>query len=262
MTIGSRVAVAARSTESYTCTGRPLVAGLRWLPGVQRLIAALGDHWLQGCDGCKEYRDFYVHWETIGCRVAMVARSTVTYTCTGRPLVAGLRCLRRVQRLIPALGDHWLQVCDDCEEYRDLYLHWKTIGCWVAMVARSTETYTCTGRPLVAGLRWLCGVQRLLPAVGDHCWRVAAVARSTVIYTCTGIPLVAGLRVFARSTKTYTCSGRPLVAMFARSTETYTCTGRSLVAGLRFLRGVQIVIPALGDHKLHGCDGCEEYRDL
>ena len=81
----------ARSTETYTCTGRPLVAGLRWLQGVQRLLRALGDHWLQGCDGCEEYSDLYLHWETIGCRVAMFAKSTETYTCIGRPLVAGLR---------------------------------------------------------------------------------------------------------------------------------------------------------------------------
>ena len=101
-----RVAVVARSTETYTCTGRPLVAGLRWLRGVQRLIAALGDQWLQGCGGCEEYRDLYLHWETIGCRVA---RSTETYSCTGRPVVAGLRWLRGVQRLIPALGELWLQ---------------------------------------------------------------------------------------------------------------------------------------------------------
>ena len=158
--LGCRFAVVARSTETYTCTGRPLVAGLRWLRGVQRLIPALGDHWLQGCGGCEEYRDLYLHWETIGCRVAVVARSTETYTCTGRPLVAGLRWLRGVQRLIPALGDHWLQGCDCWEEYRDLYLQWEIIGCRVAVVARSTKTYACNRRPLVAGLRWLRRVQR------------------------------------------------------------------------------------------------------
>ena len=101
-----------------------MVAGLRWLRGVQILIPALADLWLQGCGGCEEYRDLYLHWETTGCRVAVVARSADTYTCTGRPLVA-----------------------------------------WVAVVARSTETCTRTGRPMVAG--------------------VAVVATSTETYTCT-----------------------------------------------------------------------------
>ena len=92
-----------RSTETCTCTGRPMVAGLRWLRGVQRLIPALGDLWLQGCGGCEEYSDLYLHWETIGCRVAVVARSTET--CTRSDLwLQGLRWLRRVQRRIPALG--------------------------------------------------------------------------------------------------------------------------------------------------------------
>ena len=88
---------------------------------------------MQGCGGCKEYRDLYLHWETIGCRVAVVARSTETCTCPGRPSVAGLRLLQGVQRLIPALGDHRLQGCGCCEEYRDLYLHWETYGCRVAV---------------------------------------------------------------------------------------------------------------------------------
>ena len=103
---------------------RPMVAGLRWLRGVQILIPALADLWLQGCGGCEEYRDLYLHWETTGCRVAVVARSADTYTCTGRPLVA-----------------------------------------WVAVVARSTETCTRTGRPMVAGLLWLWRVQRRIPAL-------------------------------------------------------------------------------------------------
>ena len=55
----------------------------RLLRGVQRVIPALGDQRLRGCDGCEEYRDFYVHWETIGCRVAVVTKSTEIYTCTG-----------------------------------------------------------------------------------------------------------------------------------------------------------------------------------
>ena len=108
-----------------------MVAGLRWLRGVQRLIPALGDHWLQVCGGCEEYSDLYLHRETIGCRVAVVAGSTGTYTCTRRPLVAGLRWLRGVQRVMRALGDHSLQGCDGCEEYSDLYLHWEAIGCKV-----------------------------------------------------------------------------------------------------------------------------------
>ena len=29
-----------------------------------------------------------------------------------------------------------------CEEYRYLYLNWETCGCRVAVVSRSTETYT------------------------------------------------------------------------------------------------------------------------
>ena len=122
---------------------------------------------MHGCGGCEQYRELYLQWETISCRAAVVARSKVIYTCTGRPLVAGLRWLRGVQRVKPALGDHWLQGCAGCEEYSDLYLHWETIGCRVALVARSKVTYTCTGRPLVAGLRWLRGVQLLIPAVGD-----------------------------------------------------------------------------------------------
>ena len=61
-----------------------------WLRGVQRLIPTLGDLWLQGCGGCEEHIDLYLHWETYGCRVSVVARSTETYTFTGRAMVAGL----------------------------------------------------------------------------------------------------------------------------------------------------------------------------
>ena len=100
-----RVAMVARSTETSTCTGRPLVAGLGWLRAVQRLILALGDHWLQVCGGCEEYSDLYLHWETIG-----------------------------------------LQGCRGCEEYSDLYLHWETIGCRAAVA----------------------GVQRVIPALGGY----------------------------------------------------------------------------------------------
>ena len=94
-----------------------MVAELRWLRGELRLIPALGDLWLKGCGGCEEYRDLYLHCDTYGCRVAVVAKSTETYTCTGRPLVAGLQWLRGVLRLIPALGDLWLEGCGGCEEY-------------------------------------------------------------------------------------------------------------------------------------------------
>ena len=90
-----------------------MVAGCRWLRGVQRLIPAMGDLWLQGCGGCEEYRDFYLHWETYDYRVAVVVGA---------------------HRLIPTLGDLWLQGCGGC---------------------RSTYTYTYTGRPMVAGLWWL-----------------------------------------------------------------------------------------------------------
>ena len=70
-----------------------MVAELRWLRGVQSVIPALGDLWLQGVGGCEEYIDLYLQWETYGCRVAVVARSTETFTCTGRPMIAGLRWL-------------------------------------------------------------------------------------------------------------------------------------------------------------------------
>ena len=60
-----------------------------------------------------------------------------------------------VHRLIPTQGDLWLQGCGSCKEHIDLYLHWETYGCRVSVVARSTETYTFTGRAMVAGLWWL-----------------------------------------------------------------------------------------------------------
>ena len=206
--------------------------GLPWLRGVQILIPALGDHCLQGCGGCEKYRYLYPHWEAIGCRVAVVARSTDNYTRTGRPLVAGLRWLREVQILIPALGDHWLQGCGGCEKYRYLYPHWETIGCRVAVVARSTDTYTRTGRPLVVGLRWLRGAQIIIPALGDL-W----------LQGCGGCEKY---RYLYPHWETIGCR----VAVVARSTDTYTRTGRPLVVGLRWLREVQILIPALGDHWL------------
>ena len=127
------VAMVARSTETYRCTGRALFAGLRWLRGVQRLLRALGDHWLQGwdgceqyrdilalgdhwlqvCGGCEEYSDLYVHWETIGlqgCRGCEEYSDLYLHweTIGCRAAVAG------VQRVIPALGDHWLQGCGGC----------------------------------------------------------------------------------------------------------------------------------------------------
>ena len=76
----------------------------------------------------------YLHWETYGCRVAVVVGA---------------------HRLISTLGDLWLQGCGSCKEHIDLYLHWETYGCRVSVVARSTETYTYTGRAMVAGLWWL-----------------------------------------------------------------------------------------------------------
>ena len=72
----------ARSADTYTCTGRPLVAGLRWLQGVQRLVRVLGDLWLQG-----------------------------------------LRWLRRVQRRIPALTGGPSSLCEfkTAVNIKDLY---------------------------------------------------------------------------------------------------------------------------------------------
>ena len=49
-----------------------MVAGLRWL---------------------QEHIDLYLHWETYGCRVAVVVG---------------------VHRLIPTMGDLWLQGCGGC----------------------------------------------------------------------------------------------------------------------------------------------------
>ena len=164
-----------------------MVAEFRWLRGVQRLILTLGDLWLQSCGGCEEYRVLYLHWETYGCRVAVVVGAHRLIPTLGdlwlqsfggceeyRDLYLhwesyGCRVVVvvGVHRLIPTLGDLWLQSCGGCEEYRVLYLHWETYGCRVSVVARSTETYTYTGRTMVAGLRWLRGVQRLLPALGD-----------------------------------------------------------------------------------------------
>ena len=113
------------------------VAGEKYLFQQQGTATAVRPMRERETYGCEEYRDLYLHWETIGCRVAVVARSTETYTCTGRPMVAGLRWLLGVQRLIPALGDHWLQWlqgvqrlvrvrthgyrgCGGCDEYRDV----------------------------------------------------------------------------------------------------------------------------------------------
>ena len=84
--------------------------------------------------------------------------------------------------LIPVLGDLWLQ------------------GLWWLW---GVQTYTRTGRPVVAG--------------------VAVVSRSTETYTCTGRPMVAGVVVVARSTETYTPTGRPMVAGVAERPIVWIC---------------------------------------
>ena len=91
--------------ETYTRTGRPMVQGLQWLQGVQRLIRVLGDLWFPG-----------LRWLQGVQRLKRVM---------GHLWLQELRWLQGIQRLVRVLGDQWLQGV----QRLILTLGWETYGC-------------------------------------------------------------------------------------------------------------------------------------
>ena len=115
-------------------------------------------------------------------------------------------------------------------------MYWETVA-GVAVIARSRETCTRTGRPMVAGVAVIARIRETCTRTGrPKVAGVAMVASSRETCTRTRRPMVAGVAVVARIRETCTRTGRPKVAgvaVVARSWETCTRTGRPMVVGER-----------------------------